>query len=121
MAPLEGLRFDNTVLLELPVDESQQKGVRQVRGAIYSLVEPTPLSDPRLVVASPAALQLLGLDAAEVRGVVMLVVRAPAWVWTCAWRERERRCAQCTMKQHMMMAWRPHATAVLCIVHWAAA
>lgn len=66
MAPLEALKFDNTVLLELPVDESQQKGVRQVRGAIYSLVDPTPLREPKLVAFSADSLALLGLDAAEV-------------------------------------------------------
>lgn len=67
MAPLEDLRFDNTVLQELPVDESKQQGVRQVRGAVYSLVEPTPLREPRLVASCADALALLGLDAAEVR------------------------------------------------------
>lgn len=67
MSPLEGLRFDNSVLKELPVDESQQKGARQVRGAIYSLVEPTPLREPLLVAASADALALLGLDPTEVR------------------------------------------------------
>lgn len=65
MAPLEGLRFDNTVLQELPVDESKQRGVRQVRGAVYSLVDPTPLREPRLVASCADALALLGLDAAE--------------------------------------------------------
>jgi hypothetical protein len=66
MAPLEALQFDNTVLQELPVDESQKSGVRQVRGAIYSLVDPTFLRKPKLVAYSADALALLGLDAAEV-------------------------------------------------------
>lgn len=66
MVRLEGLRFDNTVLQQLPVDESRQPGVRQVRGAIYSLVEPTPLREPKLVADSSDALLLLGLDPAEV-------------------------------------------------------
>jgi hypothetical protein len=66
MAPLEALRFDNTVLKELPVDDSQQRGVRQVRGAVYSLVNPTPLREPQLVAYCADALALLGLDPAEV-------------------------------------------------------
>jgi hypothetical protein len=70
MVPLEALRFDNTVLKELPVDDSQQRGVRQVRGAIYSLVNPTPLRDPQLVAYSADALALLGLDPAQVSHAV---------------------------------------------------
>lgn len=66
MAPLAALQFDNTVLQELPVDESQKSGVRQVRGAIYSLVDPTPLRDPKLVAYSADALALLGLEVTEV-------------------------------------------------------
>jgi uncharacterized protein YdiU (UPF0061 family) len=34
---------------------------------VYALVQPTPLADPRLVVASPHALSLLGLDPDQVR------------------------------------------------------
>lgn len=63
---LEELRFDNTVLQQLPLDASKTPGVRQVRGAVYSLVDPTPLSQPQLVAVSQDALDLLGLDAAEV-------------------------------------------------------
>jgi hypothetical protein len=38
----------------------------QVRGSIYSLVDPTPLASPQLVVTSPDALMLLGLDPTQV-------------------------------------------------------
>jgi hypothetical protein len=38
----------------------------QVRGAIYSLVDPTPLAAPQLVATSADALQLLGLDPHQV-------------------------------------------------------
>jgi len=35
---------------ELPVDASRLPGARQVRGAVFSLVDPTPLEAPRLVL-----------------------------------------------------------------------
>jgi len=60
------LTFDNTVLHCLPLDKSRGEGVRQVRDAIYALVDPTPLSEARLVATSSDALALLGLDADEV-------------------------------------------------------
>jgi uncharacterized protein YdiU (UPF0061 family) len=60
------LTFDNTVLHCLPLDTSRGEGVRQVRDAIYALVDPTPLSEARLVATSSDALALLGLDADEV-------------------------------------------------------
>jgi hypothetical protein len=64
---LESLVFDNSVLQQLPVDDSRAHGVRQVRGAVHALVNPTPLAAPRMVVASQPALALLGLGPEQVR------------------------------------------------------
>lgn len=63
---LERLSFDNLALRRLPVEECEEPGVRQVKGACFSRVKPQPLSHPRFVAVSPAALALLGLRAEEV-------------------------------------------------------
>jgi len=39
-----------TVTTKLPVDKSRLPGTRQVRGAVCSLVDPTPIEAPRLVL-----------------------------------------------------------------------
>jgi hypothetical protein len=63
---LEALRFDNLALRALPVDKEEGRGVREVRGACYARVKPTPLERPCLVAASSPALALLDLAPAEV-------------------------------------------------------
>eukprot|EP01064_Diplonema_japonicum_P008966 TRINITY_DN16434_c0_g1_i2.p1 TRINITY_DN16434_c0_g1~~TRINITY_DN16434_c0_g1_i2.p1 ORF type:complete len:622 (+),score=128.31 TRINITY_DN16434_c0_g1_i2:1228-3093(+) len=59
---LEALVFDNTALKGLPVDESKVMSQREVRGACFSLVELTPLTNPRTVAVSKEALALLDID-----------------------------------------------------------
>lgn len=49
---------------ELPGDPEEGPRRRQVHGALYSRVEPTPVRDPRLVVLVPEVAALLGLDPA---------------------------------------------------------
>lgn len=63
---LERLEFDNIALKKLPLDTSEEPGVRQVKGACFSRVKPQPLTKPRFVAVSPKALALLGLDGEEV-------------------------------------------------------
>lgn len=63
---LERLEFDNVALKKLPLDTSEEPGVRQVKGACFSRVKPQPLTKPRFVAVSPEALALLGLDGEEV-------------------------------------------------------
>nr|XP_061813304.1 protein adenylyltransferase SelO-1, mitochondrial-like isoform X1 [Nerophis lumbriciformis] len=65
---LERLDFDNVALKKLPLDASEEDGVRQVKGACFSKVKPQPLSHPRFVAVSHQALALLGLDGDEVTG-----------------------------------------------------
>uniref|UniRef100_A0A3Q1BFD9 Selenoprotein O n=1 Tax=Amphiprion ocellaris TaxID=80972 RepID=A0A3Q1BFD9_AMPOC len=59
---LERLDFDNVALKKLPLDPSEEPGVRQVKGACFSRVKPQPLTKPRFVAVSQEALALLGLD-----------------------------------------------------------
>ncbi|XP_019749594.1 selenoprotein O1 [Hippocampus comes] len=65
-SPLERLNFENVALKKLPLDRSEEPGVRQVKGACFSRVQPQPLTNPRLVAVSQEALALLGLNGDEV-------------------------------------------------------
>ncbi|KAG5830445.1 hypothetical protein ANANG_G00310700 [Anguilla anguilla] len=63
---LECLHFDNVALKKLPIDPSEESGVRIVKGACFSRVQPQPLVNPKFVAVSEPALALLGLNAEEV-------------------------------------------------------
>jgi uncharacterized protein YdiU (UPF0061 family) len=66
-APLEKLAFDNTFISELPGDPLTENNRRQVRGACYSLVKPTPVSAPRLAGFSQDSADLLDLSSEACR------------------------------------------------------
>ena len=59
------LRFDNSFLRDLPADPKPENRRRQVLGAGYSTVTPTPVADPRIIARSPEVMALLGLDALD--------------------------------------------------------
>ncbi len=65
---MNGLRlvFDNAFIRELPGDLADAAGVRQVHGAAWSRVAPTPVRAPRLVAWSREVAAVLGLKAADV-------------------------------------------------------
>jgi uncharacterized protein YdiU (UPF0061 family) len=63
---LRGLRFDNAFVRELPGDPHAGPRQRQVHGALYSRVDPTPVAAPRLLAHSREVAELLGIDAAEI-------------------------------------------------------
>ena len=63
---LESLNFDNLALRSLPIDSEEENYVRQVQGACFSRVKPTPVSNPRLVAASAPALSLIDLDPGQI-------------------------------------------------------
>ena len=60
--PLATLRFDNSFTRELPADPSGENRPRQVRGACYTRVRPTPVAAPRLLASAREVLALLDLD-----------------------------------------------------------
>ncbi len=60
---LDGLRFDNRFTRELPADPEVRNRRRQVPGACYSWVKPTPVGDPRLVAYTREVADLLGISA----------------------------------------------------------
>ena len=64
--PLRSLRFDNAFVGRLPADPETGPRRRQVYGALYSRVDPTPVSAPRLIAYSREVAALLGIDASEI-------------------------------------------------------
>jgi uncharacterized protein YdiU (UPF0061 family) len=61
------LRFDNAFVRDLPGDPREGPQRRQVHGALYSRVQPTPVAAPRMVAVSPEVAALVGLDPAALR------------------------------------------------------
>jgi uncharacterized protein YdiU (UPF0061 family) len=59
------LRFDNSFIARLPGDPLRGPGVREVRGAMYSRVDPTPVAAPRVLAVSREMAALLELYEAD--------------------------------------------------------
>jgi len=59
-------RFDNRFVETLPGDPKHDNRRRQVKNACYSLVQPTPVSAPKLIACSAEMLRELDLDAQDV-------------------------------------------------------
>ncbi len=66
------LNFDNRFIRELPADPEHGARLRQVEGAAYSLVAPTPVAAPTLLAWSPSVAAALGLTAADVESPAFL-------------------------------------------------
>ncbi len=64
---MKDLVFDNRFVRELPADPEAGTHVRQVHGACYSRVAPTPVRHPDLLAWSPEVAALLGWDEGDVR------------------------------------------------------
>ncbi|OOG61618.1 hypothetical protein B0E46_16845 [Rhodanobacter sp. B04] len=60
------LLFDNAFVRELPGDPEQGARLRQVDGALYSRVEPTPVAAPHLLAHSVEMAATLGFSEADV-------------------------------------------------------
>ncbi len=59
------LHFDNRFTRELPGDPEAENFRRQVQGACYSRVRPTPVRAPRVLAYAPEVAALLDLSAAD--------------------------------------------------------
>ncbi len=59
------LYFDNRFLRELPGDPSESRHSRQVHGAMWSRVMPTPVSAPSIIAYSREVASMLDIDEAE--------------------------------------------------------
>ena len=62
MASMQTLSFDNAFVRDLPPDPTTAPGRRQVHGALYSRVEPTPVAAPRLIAWSKEVADLVGFE-----------------------------------------------------------
>ena len=59
---LSQLEWSDSFVSTLPGDPIAQNSTRQVRGAAFSRVEPTPVASPTVLAASPEMAEELGLD-----------------------------------------------------------
>src|SRR5688500_18362596 len=59
---LQALEFDNSFVRELPADRVQDNVPRQVPGASYTRVDPTPVASPRLLGWSAELGEYLGIE-----------------------------------------------------------
>ncbi len=66
------LTFDNRFLRELPGDPETANTTRQVKGAVWSRVAPTPVAAPRLIAYSAEMATELGLDDAAMRSAAVV-------------------------------------------------
>lgn len=66
------LLFDNRFIQDLPGEESENNYPRQVKGAFWTPVTPTPVSAPRLVAYSETMREALGLTKDELKSDAML-------------------------------------------------
>jgi uncharacterized protein YdiU (UPF0061 family) len=73
---MQSLVFDNAFTQKLPADPHTGSERRQIRNALFSRVEPTPVVRPYLMHYSPQTAELLGLDAATCTGEAFLKVFA---------------------------------------------
>ena len=64
---LTSLRFDNAFVRDLPGDSDSGWWPRQVVGALYSRVDPTPVAAPRLIAWSAEMAAVLGLEETEIQ------------------------------------------------------
>lgn len=61
------LRFDNRFIEELPGDPETGNRIRQVQGALWSTVMPTPVASPSLLAWSPEVATLLDWTETDIR------------------------------------------------------
>ncbi|MFE8599659.1 protein adenylyltransferase SelO [Archangium violaceum] len=73
--------FTSRFIESTPGDPLQDARPRQVQGALWSKVQPTPVSAPRLVADSKEVVQLLGLDEETLRSPEFVRVLAGNALW----------------------------------------
>ncbi|MEO1084126.1 MAG: hypothetical protein AAFY88_07780, partial [Acidobacteriota bacterium] len=67
-------RFTNRFTRELPADPSEENRPRQVPGAAFSRVQPTPVRSPKIIAHSREMAQALDLTADDLSGAVLAEV-----------------------------------------------
>jgi len=66
LGSLQALRFDNAFVSRLPADPDAGPRPRQVHGALFSRVDPTPVAAPKVIAWSREVAALLGIAATEI-------------------------------------------------------
>ncbi|MFH6996355.1 YdiU family protein [Flavobacterium sp. FlaQc-57] len=64
---MKNLKINNRFTAELPADPSEINEVRQVKNALFSYVNPTKPSNPKLIHASKEVAELVGISADEIQ------------------------------------------------------
>ena len=73
---MSALTFDNRFLRDLPGDPDLSNEIRQVHGACWSAVMPTPVAAPGLLAHSPETAALLDLTVGELQSPALLAALA---------------------------------------------
>ena len=76
MKTMDALRFDNAFVRELPGDPEAGSRLRQVEGAAWSEVLPTPVAAPRLLAWTPDLAARLGFTEADIASAAFAEVFA---------------------------------------------
>src|SRR5260221_6844087 len=63
---MRALRSDNAFVRDLPADPDPDPRRRQVHGALFSLVRPTPVAAPRVIAWSREMAATLGISEADI-------------------------------------------------------
>src|SRR5690606_12304944 len=81
MKAMAALRFDNAFVRELPGDPEAGPRLREVTGALWSEVQPTPVARPQLLAWSRDMAGRLGLSAADIEAPGFAEVFAGNALW----------------------------------------
>jgi len=63
---MRNFHWDNAFVRDMPGDPERGSRRRQVQGALFSHVEPTPVASPLLIAYSPEVAGLLGLTELDI-------------------------------------------------------
>ena len=69
---MKNLKINNRFTAELPPDPNEQNEVRAVSNALFSYVNPTKPSNPKLIHASEEVAELVGISAEEIQSEAFL-------------------------------------------------
>ncbi|MEG1228834.1 MAG: protein adenylyltransferase SelO family protein, partial [Flavobacterium sp.] len=71
---MKNLKINNRFTAELPADPETTNEVRQVKNTVFSYVDPTKPSDPKLIHASEEVAELVGISKDEIHSETFLNV-----------------------------------------------
>ena len=69
---MKNLKINNRFTAELPADPDETNEIRQVKNALFSYVNPTKPTEPKLIHASEEVAELVGISADEIQSEAFL-------------------------------------------------